>query len=71
MSLCSYYKINGSKESLLVINTHVVNFATTEAFRTFIGELLQVIREHQGPLILGGDFNTWESLAMEGAAGNS
>jgi endonuclease/exonuclease/phosphatase (EEP) superfamily protein YafD len=59
VSLCSFYHIEGSLETLLVINTHVVNFTTTTCFRAFLRELFKVIGEHRGPVIFGGDFNTW------------
>ncbi|MBL7671030.1 MAG: endonuclease/exonuclease/phosphatase family protein [Bdellovibrionaceae bacterium] len=65
VSLCSYYHIEGSAEKLLVINTHVVNFVTTAGFRVFIMELVKVIQEHQGPILFGGDFNTWNPWRWE------
>lgn len=50
---------SGVVEKILVINTHVVNFTTTRSFVSFIDELLDVVQNHRGPLILAGDFNTW------------
>lgn len=46
-------------EPLLVINTHVVNFTTTASFVRFVEELVRTLEAHKGPLILAGDFNTW------------
>lgn len=46
-------------DELLVINTHVVNFTTTAGFVRFVEELLAMVDSHQGPLIIAGDFNTW------------
>lgn len=59
ISLGTHYHIEGNASELLVINTHVVNFTTTSSFVRFIEELITLIGEHQGPLILAGDFNTW------------
>ena len=64
VSLASKYKFTNSKfkqkeHELLVINTHVVNFTTTAAFVRFIEELTELVKGHAGPLIVAGDFNTW------------
>lgn len=59
VSLCSFYPIVEINQRLLVINTHVVNFTTTKAFVRFVLELVGLIQKHEGPLILAGDFNTW------------
>lgn len=58
VSLGTLYAVPGG-ESLLVINTHVVNFTTTGAFVHYVKELVQLIEGHKGPVILAGDFNTW------------
>lgn len=58
VSLGTSYQVRGGK-TLLVINTHVVNFTTTAAFVHFVEELITLIAGHQGPLVLAGDFNTW------------
>ncbi len=64
VTLASKYKFTDSKlkqkeHELLVINTHVVNFTTTSAFVRFVEELLEMVQNHTGPLIIAGDFNTW------------
>lgn len=60
ISLATKHLLSHSEEDhLLVVNTHVVNFTTTNAFTQFIQELVDVIEHHKGPLILAGDFNTW------------
>lgn len=58
VSLGTLYSIPGG-ETLLVINTHVVNFTTTAAFVHFVRELVLLIEDHEGPIVLAGDFNTW------------
>ncbi|MBX2989432.1 MAG: endonuclease/exonuclease/phosphatase family protein [Bdellovibrionaceae bacterium] len=58
VSLSTSYSLHEGPE-LLVINTHVVNFTTTSSFVRFVEELVSLIEHHHGPLILAGDFNTW------------
>lgn len=63
VSLASKYQFRAvaedHRDDLLVINTHVVNFTTTGSFVRFVEELIGIIKEHRGPLIIAGDFNTW------------
>ena len=65
ISLFSYYQIQDTSEKLLLINTHAINFTTTKVFHGFLLELIPAIAKHQGPLILAGDFNTWNSQRMK------
>lgn len=64
MAMCTYYPIENaectSTQSLLVLNSHGINFRLR---RPFLDQMLQFeerLRHHQGPIILVGDFNTWE-----------
>ena len=64
VSLATKYNFTDSKlkqknHELLVINTHVVNFTSTASYVRFVEELLQMVQDHTGPLIIAGDFNTW------------
>lgn len=59
LSLLSYYPVDGVEQSLLVINTHAINFVTTQEFDHELWRLAQVIEKHSGPIIWAGDFNTW------------
>lgn len=66
-ALASTYPIQGSEETLLVINLHGINFTFTE--RPLIKQLapyLSLINRHQGPVIFSGDFNTWSDARLEG-----
>jgi len=59
-AVASTYQITGSKNPLLVVNLHGVNFTLTaaplaEQLRPFI----TLIKAHKGPVIVAGDFNTW------------
>ncbi len=45
--------------SLLVANVHGVNFRNARALAGQLEELDPLLREHTGPIIVAGDFNTW------------
>ncbi|MBV7315216.1 endonuclease/exonuclease/phosphatase family protein [Shewanella sp. NIFS-20-20] len=58
-ALVSHYPLSNG-EVLLVINIHSINFEwRTKRFQSQLMALTDVINEHQGPLIIAGDFNTW------------
>ena len=58
--LATTYPLNGMSEELLVVNVHMVNFTVTnEALRRQLAKLERVVKKHQGPVIVAGDFNTW------------
>jgi endonuclease/exonuclease/phosphatase (EEP) superfamily protein YafD len=59
MILTSSYSIEGRQEELLVVNTHAINFASQLVFERFIHLMGNVIKDHQGPVLAAGDFNTW------------
>jgi endonuclease/exonuclease/phosphatase (EEP) superfamily protein YafD len=59
-TLISRYRLKGSVDTLLVGNIHAVNFTLgTEAFRSQLDRLASVLDEHDGPVIVAGDFNNW------------
>lgn len=61
-TLISKYPLAGSHKTLLVANTHLVNFTLgTAAFRRQLAQLLGALDAHEGPLIIAGDFNTWNA----------
>jgi len=57
--LVTTYPIDGSEQELLVVNIHAINFVTDAAFARHIFSVIPKIKNHQGPLIFAGDFNTW------------
>lgn len=68
----AYYSIQAQEASLLVINSHFINFRQTSAFEQQLRQVLQVVDQHQGPILFAGDFNTWNrwrrELLLEGTA---
>lgn len=64
MAICTYYPLDRPdcppEQALLVLNSHGINFRLR---RPFLDQMLQFeahLRQHAGPIILVGDFNTWE-----------
>lgn len=64
-SLISYYALKDSASTLLVINTHAINFVTSGEFDHEMRRLAEVIEKHDGPMIWAGDFNTWNFTRLE------
>ena len=64
MAICTYYPIDSPdcspEQAFLVLNSHGINFRLR---RPFLDQMLQFethLRHHAGPILLVGDFNTWE-----------
>ena len=57
LTLFSEYDFEGKK--VLFVCTHVLNFVTTAAFSASLYEIAQKISLFEGPVVLAGDFNTW------------
>lgn len=54
------YGLTATDKTLLVINIHAVNFTFgTSDFREQVQRVLIVVDDHDGPVLLSGDFNTW------------
>ena len=65
-SLISYYPVDGIDERLLVANVHGINFSLgVAAYNEQIEKLFELMRYHQGPIVLAGDFNTWSDKRMQ------
>ncbi len=65
MAMCTYYPVERPdcppEQALLVLNSHGINFRLR---RPFLDQMLQFeekLRHHEGPIVLVGDFNTWEN----------
>lgn len=54
-----YFPFENGK-SLLMINVHLINFDwTNHSYQKQLDGLKELIQQHQGAVILAGDFNTW------------
>jgi endonuclease/exonuclease/phosphatase (EEP) superfamily protein YafD len=59
VSLMAEYPLSNNKDSLLTINSHLINFVNIHKFKSQLQELELALSTHQGPIIFSGDFNTW------------
>ncbi len=59
VSLMAEYPLSNNKDSLLTINSHLINFVNLNKFKSQLHELELALSTHQGPIIFSGDFNTW------------
>lgn len=56
------YPLENSDNTLLTINLHAVNFSLgVKTYREQLNNTVELIRGHKGPVIMGGDFNTWSN----------
>ncbi|GAA5188326.1 endonuclease/exonuclease/phosphatase family protein [Ferrimonas gelatinilytica] len=62
--LLSEYPLAGRKETLLVANIHAINFVDKEDYGTQLGQLSMAISAHDGPLLVVGDFNSWNPTRL-------
>jgi len=52
--------------TLLIVNVHAINFALgLDAYTAQFEAIGRVTNDHRGPLIVGGDFNTWSKQRTE------
>ena len=64
--LVNQYELSGTDERLLVANIHSINFTLgTEVYGAQIDALKAAIIQHQGPVIVAGDFNSWSDSRKE------
>ena len=57
--LTTTYTIEHQSKQLLVLNIHAINFVGYWKFISQVQQLEYAIRSHSGPVLLSGDFNTW------------
>ena len=58
VSLITKHKISNS-QTLLMVNIHAINFVKNSNFHQELNYLKEAIKSHFGPMIVAGDFNTW------------
>ena len=61
--LSNYLFDDGS--SLLILNIHAINFRETQRYGKELERFLDLLKDHKGPMILAGDFNSWNNKRMD------
>ena len=59
ITLITEYPFKKMQTTLLVVNTHGINFVRSALFKAQMVGLEKKIKTHKGPVIFAGDFNTW------------
>lgn len=52
-------------ETLTHVNIHAINFVPHGAFRKELQLILHLLSDKEGPMILSGDFNTWNKTRVK------
>jgi len=61
-ALITRYPLSGTERELLVANIHAINFTIDHsAFQKQFDRLEKILAAYRGPLIVSGDFNTWNT----------
>lgn len=64
ITLMNEYSIKEREQTLLVITTHALNLAGINNFKEQVENIVEVASGHVGPIIFGGDFNTWNGMRL-------
>ena len=60
--LITRYPLTNTRHFLMIANIHMINFALhISVFNDQALQVEEILVNHQGPLILAGDFNTWSA----------
>ncbi len=62
--LKTLYPMSTSDQLLLVINMHAINFVGVKKYVDQLDQLESALDGHDGPVILAGDFNTWNPARL-------
>ena len=62
--LLSEYPL-GKSGSLLILNVHAINFRENQRYNKELERFLKLLESYQGPMILAGDFNSWNKQRRE------
>ena len=59
-AVISWLRLGDTTQTLAIANVHAINFTLTlDTYRAQFAALADVLAEHKGPIVLGGDLNTW------------
>jgi endonuclease/exonuclease/phosphatase (EEP) superfamily protein YafD len=60
------YAVRGATERLAVANVHSINFALGLGdYRAQLEAIARELADHHGPVIVAGDFNTWNPMRLD------
>jgi len=62
--LLSHYLFKDGS-TLLILNVHAINFRENQRYGMELERFLHLLKAHKGPMILAGDFNSWNKKRMD------
>ncbi len=66
-AVIAWLPLAGTDATLAVANVHSINFTLTQdAYDAQLDALADVLAQHEGPILLGGDLNTWSAARLAG-----
>ena len=66
-TLVTNFKVQGREQSLCVVNTHATLMRRPSTAARELEKVIQYISSHNGPIIYGGDFNTFSQAYIHEA----
>lgn len=64
-ALYSQYRLSNG-DTLAVVNIHAINFTVgTDEYRSQIAALEVLLKQHTGPIVFAGDFNSWSEYRLD------
>lgn len=63
LALLTEYRLR-NRQALLVVNVHAINFAGFASFDQQLRRIEAAMAQHEGPLLVAGDFNTWTTRRL-------
>ena len=65
-AVITWLPLPGTRHTLAVANVHSINFSLSlDAYEAQLAALADVLAQHEGPILLGGDLNTWSQARRD------
>jgi endonuclease/exonuclease/phosphatase (EEP) superfamily protein YafD len=69
-SIITWLRLPGSRQTLAVANVHAINFSLSlGTYEEQLAALADALAAHDGPIIVGGDLNTWTGARLDAVRG--
>jgi endonuclease/exonuclease/phosphatase (EEP) superfamily protein YafD len=63
-SVLTTHHLLANETVLVAVNIHAINFMPNLYFQKELDQLFRSLKEHKGPLLIAGDFNSWNKKRM-------
>lgn len=65
MALFADFALKGMTKKLRVVTLHAINFVSKRKLKHQLDNIASALKKHKGPIVLGGDFNTWSKKKIK------